>query len=55
MSKKKLNILFAASEAVPYAKTEGLADVAGALPKAIKELGQAVLEYVDIYKNILGK
>ena len=27
------NILFATSEAVPFIKTGGLADVAGALPK----------------------
>jgi starch synthase len=37
-----LNILFAASEAVPYAKTGGLADVAGALPKALARLGHRV-------------
>jgi starch synthase len=37
-----LNILLAASEAVPYAKTGGLADVAGALPKALSKLGQNV-------------
>ena len=29
------NILFVASEATPFAKTGGLADVAGSLPKAI--------------------
>jgi len=33
-----MNVLFATSEAVPIAKTGGLADVAGALPKALKEL-----------------
>ena len=37
-----LNILLAASEAVPYAKTGGLADVAGALPKALVKLGHRV-------------
>jgi starch synthase len=37
-----LNILLAASEVVPYAKTGGLADVAGALPKAIARLGHQV-------------
>ncbi len=34
-----MNILLAASEVVPYAKTGGLADVAGALPKALAQLG----------------
>ena len=28
-----LNILFASAEVVPFSKTGGLADVAGALPK----------------------
>jgi starch synthase len=37
-----LNILFLSSEVVPFAKTGGLADVSGALPQAIKELGHEV-------------
>ncbi|WP_345971776.1 glycogen synthase GlgA [Sulfurimonas diazotrophicus] len=36
------NILLAASEAVPFAKSGGLADVAGALPKALRALGHDV-------------
>ncbi|MDR1450859.1 MAG: glycogen synthase GlgA [Helicobacteraceae bacterium] len=35
----KLNVLFAASECHPFAKTGGLADVVGALPKFLKKLG----------------
>ncbi len=38
----KLNILLAASEVVPFAKSGGLADVAGALPKALHALGHDV-------------
>ncbi|HSE97259.1 MAG TPA: glycogen synthase GlgA [Blastocatellia bacterium] len=37
-----MNILIASSEVVPYAKTGGLADVAGSLPKALTRLGQQV-------------
>jgi starch synthase len=33
-----LRILLLAAEAVPFAKTGGLAEVAGALPKAIRAL-----------------
>lgn len=34
-----MKILFCATECVPYVKTGGLADVAGALPKALRDLG----------------
>ncbi|MGC9397610.1 MAG: glycogen synthase [Anaerolineae bacterium] len=34
-----LNVLFLASESVPFAKVGGLADVANALPKALRHLG----------------
>ena len=37
-----MNILLASTEVVPYAKTGGLADVAGALPKALARLGHKV-------------
>lgn len=42
MHENPLKILLLASEVVPFAKTGGLADVAGALPKALKELGHDV-------------
>ncbi len=37
-----LNVLFLSSEVFPFAKTGGLADVASALPQALKEIGHEV-------------
>jgi starch synthase len=51
---KKLRILFATPEAVPFAKTGGLADVAGALPKFLQALGceiNLVMPYYRMVKN----
>jgi starch synthase len=45
-----VNIVFAASECVPFAKTGGLADVVGALPKALASLGHAISVYLPKYK-----
>ncbi|MDH7515548.1 MAG: glycogen synthase GlgA [Bacteroidota bacterium] len=39
---KPLSILFVSSEVVPFAKTGGLADVSGALPQTIRELGHDI-------------
>ncbi len=50
--KKSLNILFAASEAVPFAKTGGLADVSGVLPKALAALGHNVIVVMPRYYSI---
>ena len=34
-----MKVLYVASEAVPFAKTGGLADVAGSLPQALQQEG----------------
>ncbi len=44
-----MNILLVASEVVPFAKTGGLADVAGALPRAIESLGHNVAVVMPCY------
>src|SRR5262249_16187984 len=45
-----MNIVFAASHWVPFCKTGGLADVVGALPKALAEQGHSVSVYLPKYK-----
>lgn len=51
----KLKILFAASEAVPFAKTGGLADVAGTLPGELVKLGADVRLVMPKYGSIPQK
>jgi starch synthase len=46
----RLKILFAASEVVPFAKTGGLADVAGALPLALAARGHDVRVVLPRYR-----
>lgn len=47
-----MKIAFASSEIVPFAKTGGLADVAGALPKEIAKLGNEVKVFMPKYYPI---
>ena len=50
-----MQIVFAASECVPFAKTGGLADVVGALPAELTQLGHRVTVYLPLYRGVLEK
>src|ERR1700730_8088767 len=46
-----MHIVFAASECVPFSKTGGLADVVGALPRALVSSGHQVTIYLPRYRQ----
>ncbi|GJM15583.1 MAG: glycogen synthase 2 [Thermodesulfobacteriota bacterium] len=46
-----MNVLFVASEMEPFAKTGGLADVIGVLPKRLSDLGLDVRVVMPLYKE----
>ena len=50
-----LKVLFVSPEAVPFAKTGGLADVSGALPKALKRIGVDVRLILPFYRMVGGQ
>ncbi len=47
-----MKIAMCSSEVVPFAKTGGLADVVGALPSALEEIGNQVIIIMPHYKTI---
>ncbi|NUO79934.1 glycogen synthase GlgA [candidate division KSB1 bacterium] len=47
-----MRIAFATSECVPFVKTGGLADVSGALPKALALMGHEVKVFLPLYQSI---
>ena len=47
-----MRILFVASEALPYVKTGGLADVIEALPRALVKLGHEVAVFLPRYRDV---
>lgn len=50
-----MQVAFVASECVPFAKTGGLADVAGALPQELVKLGHQVTVYLPFYARVRAR
>ena len=48
-----MKIVSVASEMVPYAKTGGLADVAGALPAELARRGHRITSFVPLYRQVV--
>ena len=49
-----MQVIFVASEAVPFAKTGGLGDVVGALPRAIEREGHSASVFLPGYRRALA-
>ena len=49
------SILMVASEALPFIKTGGLADVVGSLPQALSQKGHEVKVVIPLYRKIWEK
>jgi len=50
-----MKIILASSEVVPFAKTGGLADVCGALPRELESLGHEVNVFMPLYRCVKEK
>jgi starch synthase len=50
-----MQILFCASEVMPFAKTGGLGDVAGSLPESLRKLGCDVRIFMPLYRSVRSK
>ena len=55
VSGKGKKVLFVTSESAPFVRTGGLGDVAGALPKALKDLGYDVRVILPLYEVVNGE
>src|SRR5271165_660681 len=51
-SEQPLKVLILAAEIVPFAKVGGLADIVGALPKALQALGHDVRLVMPRYRQV---
>ena len=47
-----MKVIYLSSEVVPFAKTGGLADIAGAIPKSLQKLGVEIIVFMPLYCDI---
>ena len=47
-----MNVVYLSSEVAPFAKTGGLADMAGAIPKNLQKLGVEIIVLMPLYRSI---
>ena len=47
-----MRVILASSEVVPFAKTGGLADVAGVLPRELEQLGHEISIFLPAYQSV---
>lgn len=47
-----MKIVYVSPEVAPFARTGGLGDVAGSLPKSLKKLGQDVSVFMPLYRHV---
>jgi starch synthase len=47
-----MNIVFAASECTPWAKTGGLADVVSGLPRTLAKMGHKISTFIPYYRQV---
>ena len=50
-----MNILYVTSEAAPFCKTGGLADVAGSLPQALVRAGDKISVILPLYQSVADR
>lgn len=47
-----MNVVYLSSEVAPFAKTGGLADMAGAIPKNLQKLGVEIIVFMPLYRGV---
>ncbi|RLD15829.1 MAG: glycogen synthase GlgA, partial [Caldiserica bacterium] len=50
-----MRVVFVTSEAVPFCKTGGLADVSGTLPVYLKRTGVEISVFLPFYREVKNK
>jgi len=50
-----VNVVYISPEVAPFAKTGGLADIAGAIPKSLHKLGVDIIVFMPLYGTVMER